>query len=82
MAVHVSPESAAGGPLAVVRNGDRIRLDVSNRRLDLLVDEREIARRLAESPPSRPVHKRGYAKMYAEHVTQADTGCDFDYLRG
>ena len=82
VAVHVSPESAAGGPLAAVRNGDRIRLDTPNRRLDLLVDEREVKRRLLMRPPRAPIHARGYAKMYAEHVTQADTGCDFDYLRG
>ncbi len=79
--VHVTPESAAGGPLAAVRNGDRISLNVPQRRLDLLVDDREIQRRLHESPPQPPVHKRGYASMYAQHVLQADTGCDFDYLR-
>ena len=80
--VHVTPESAVGGPLGAVRDGDRIRLDVPRRRLDLLVEEREVQRRLAESPPARPTHRRGYAKMYAEHVLQADMGCDFDYLLG
>ncbi len=80
--VHVTPESAVGGPLGAVRDGDRIRLDVPSRRLDLLVEEREVRRRLAESPPARPTHRRGYAKMYAEHVLQADMGCDFDYLLG
>ena len=80
--VHVTPESASGGPLAAVRNGDRIKLDVPNRRLDLLVDDRQIKRRLAESPPARPVHKRGYVSMYSRHVMQADTGCDFDFLLG
>ncbi len=80
--VHVTPESAAGGPLAAVRNGDRIRLDVPARRLDLLVDEREIERRLTETPPNPPVHRRGYTQMYARHVLQADKGCDFDYLLG
>jgi dihydroxy-acid dehydratase len=78
--VHVTPESAAGGPLAAVRNGDRIRLDVPSRRLDLLVDDRRIKQRLSESPPTRPVHKRGYTSMYSRHVLQADTGCDFDFL--
>ena len=78
--VHVTPESAAGGPLAAVRNGDRISLDVPNRRLDLLVEDREIKRRLHESPPQPPVHKRGYTSMYSRHVLQADTGCDFDFL--
>ena len=79
--VHVTPESAAGGPLAAVRNGDRISLNVPQRRLDLLVEDREIQRRLNESPPQKPVHKRGYASMYSQHVLQADTGCDFDFLR-
>ena len=79
--VHVTPESAAGGPLAAVRNGDRISLNVPERRLDLLVEDREIQRRLHESPPQKPVHKRGYASMYSRHVLQADTGCDFDFLR-
>ena len=79
--VHVTPESAAGGPLAAVRNGDRISLNVPERRLDLLVEDREIQRRLHESPPHRPVHKRGYASMYSQHVLQADSGCDFDFLR-
>ena len=78
--VHVTPESAVGGPLGAVRDGDRIRLDVPRRRLDLLVEEREVQRRLSETPPPRPTHRRGYAKMYAEHVLQADMGCDFDYL--
>ncbi len=78
--VHVTPESAAGGPLAAVRNGDRIKLDVPSRSLDLLVDDREIKRRLTESPPVRPVHKRGYTSMYSQHVMQADSGCDFDFL--
>ena len=82
VAVHVTPESAAGGPLAAVRNGDRIKLDVPNRRLDLLVEDREVERRLSESPPARPIHKRGYAAMYARHVMQADRGCDFDFLLG
>ncbi len=80
--VHVTPESAVGGPLGAVRDGDRIRLDVPRRRLDLLVEEREVQRRLSETPPPRPTHRRGYAKMYAEHVLQADMGCDFDYLLG
>ncbi len=78
--VHVTPESAAGGPLAAVRNGDRISLDVPRRRVDLLVEQREIERRISESPPRRPTHTRGYASMYARHVLQADRGCDFDYL--
>jgi dihydroxy-acid dehydratase len=80
--LHVSPESAIGGPLALVRNGDRIRLSVSRRRLDLLVEEREQARRRAALPPPPPVPARGYARLYAQSVLQAERGCDFDFLSG
>jgi len=79
--VHVAPESAAGGPLAAVRNGDMIQLDVPNRRLELLVDDREISRRLNERPESKLHHRRGYGWLHAQHVLQADKGCDFDFLR-
>ena len=79
--VHVTPESAAGSPLAAVQNGDIIELDVPNRRLDLLVDEREVQRRLSEIPQPKPHFRRGYGVMYSQHVTQADEGCDFDFLR-
>jgi dihydroxy-acid dehydratase len=79
--VHVAPESADGGPLAAVRNGDRIRLDASNRRLDLCVADDEIAHRLAESRPPRVPARRGYAALFERHVGQADRGCDFDFLR-
>jgi dihydroxy-acid dehydratase len=79
--LHVSPEAAVGGPLALVRDGDRIRLSVSDRRLDLLVDDAELARRRAAMPrPSAPP-ARGYAKLYMDHVLQAEHGCDFDFLR-
>jgi dihydroxy-acid dehydratase len=77
--LHVTPESAVGGPLAAVRNGDRIRLSVNARRIDLLVPDEEIARRLAGQVPP-PVPERGYAALYQRHVTQADKGCDFDFL--
>jgi dihydroxy-acid dehydratase len=79
--LHVSPEAAVGGPLALVKNGDRIRLSVSERRLDLLVDEAELARRRAawRAPATPP--QRGYAKLYMDHVLQAEHGCDFDFLR-
>jgi dihydroxy-acid dehydratase len=80
--LHVTPESAAGGPLALVANGDRIRLSVRERRIDLLVDEAELARRRAALPPPAPSATRGYAKLYHDHVLQADGGCDFDFLRG
>ena len=79
--VHVTPESASGSPLAAVRDGDIIELDVPNRRLDLLVDEREVQRRLTEVPPQKPHFSRGYGAMYSQHVMQADKGCDFDFLR-
>ncbi len=82
LVVHVTPESAAGGPLAAVRTGDQILLDVPNRRLDLLVDEREIRHRLVGAPPVAPRYGRGYGWMYGRHVQQADLGCDFDFLRG
>jgi dihydroxy-acid dehydratase len=77
--LHVTPESAVGGPLAAVRNGDRIRLSVKDRRIDLLVPGEEIARRLAAHTPP-PVPERGYAALYQRHVLQADKGCDFDFL--
>jgi L-arabonate dehydrase len=79
--VHVTPEAAAGGPLAAVRNGDMIALDVPNRRLDLLVPADEIARRLASRPQPPRHHRRGYGWLFAQHILQADKGCDFDFLR-
>jgi dihydroxy-acid dehydratase len=80
--LHVTPEAAADGPLGLVRTGDRIRLSVSERRVDLLVDEAELARRRAALPARPAVAGRGYAKLYQDHVMQADAGCDFDFLRG
>ena len=80
--LHVSPESAVGGPLALVKNGDEIAIDVSAGRIDLLVEEAELERRRAAwTPPARP-HQRGYIRLYQEHVTQAHEGCDFDFLQG
>ena len=79
--LHVSPEAAVGGPLAAVRSGDRIALSVANKRIDLLVDAAEIARRLeAWAPPPEPT--RGYAALYRRTVLQAPQGCDFDFLVG
>jgi dihydroxy-acid dehydratase len=81
--LHITPESAVGGPLAVVQNGDRITLDVEARRIDLLIDDAEMQRRLAawkESPPQRKAARRGYAKLFEESVLQADQGCDFNFL--
>jgi dihydroxy-acid dehydratase len=79
--LHVSPESAVGGPLAFVRNGDRIALSVANRSLNLLVDDAEIARRKAAHRPATAEGLRGYARLYMETVMQAESGCDFDFLR-
>jgi dihydroxy-acid dehydratase len=79
--LHVSPEAAIGGPLALVKNGDRIRLSVTERRIDLQVDEREIQRRKASWKPPVAPPGRGYAKLYMDHVLQAEHGCDFDFLR-
>ena len=79
--LHVTPEASAGGPLALVRTGDRIRLSVKERRVDLLVDEAELERRRANQPARAASPERGYAKLYQDHVMQADAGCDFDFLR-
>jgi dihydroxy-acid dehydratase len=78
--LHVTPESYVGGPLALVRDGDAIELDVAARRLELHVDEAELARRRAEWNPPPPHYSRGFGALYLEHVTQADQGCDFDFL--
>lgn len=82
--VHISPESARGGPLALVRSGDRIRLSVARRRLDVLVDAAELAGRAAQAAAqvSAAPPQRGYARLYHDNVTQADEGCDFGFLRG
>jgi dehydratase ilvD1 len=82
--LHVSPESAAGGPLAVVRNGDEILLDGPNRRLELLIDAQELKARLAQWQQHQPASKytRGYYRLYTEHVMQAERGCDLDFLAG
>jgi dihydroxy-acid dehydratase len=79
--LHVSPEAAIGGPLALVKNGDRIKLSVRDRKIDLLVSEDELKKRKAawRSPSETPT--RGYRKLYMDHVLQAEHGCDFDFLR-
>jgi dihydroxy-acid dehydratase len=79
--LHVTPESAIGGPLAYVRSGDRIRLSVARRELTLLVPAEELARRAAQNPIIPPTAERGYRKLFLESVTQADKGVDFDFLR-
>jgi len=77
--LHVAPEAAVGGPLAAVRDGDRIRLSIANKRIDLLVEPEEIARRLEGFQPP-PAPARGYKALYRRTVTQAPEGCDFDFL--
>jgi dihydroxy-acid dehydratase len=78
--LHVTPESAIGGPLAHVRNGDRIRLSVQRREISLLVADAELARRAQEQPVVTPQAERGYRKLFLATVMQADRGVDFDFL--
>jgi L-arabonate dehydrase len=78
--LHVAPESAIGGPLSLVQNGDEIVLDVPDRKLELLVDSAELARRAQQFTPPAPHYQRGYGRLFLDHVTQADLGCDFDFL--
>ena len=82
--LHIAPEAAVGGPLAIVQTGDRISLDVEARRIELLIDDAELQRRLAAwkaSPPHRERPARGYARLFEDCVLQADQGCDFDFLQ-
>jgi len=79
--LHISPESAIGGPLAIVETGDLITLDVEARQLHLHLSEEEIARRLTAWKPAPPHFTRGYGKLFLSHVTQAHLGCDFDFLQ-
>ena len=78
--LHVAPESHVGGPLALVRSGDPVTLDVASRILSLDVPERELAGRRARWRPPAARFERGYGALYSEHITQADQGCDFDFL--
>ncbi len=78
--LHVTPDAASGGPLALVRDGDRIKISVKERRLDLLVANDELGRRREALPPPPPPPSRGYRKLYYDHVLQADRGADFDFL--
>ena len=80
--LHVTPESAVGGPLAVVEDGDVISLDVESRTINLELPEEEIVKRTKDLPERKSLHARGYTKLYLDHVTQADKGCDFDFLEG
>jgi dihydroxy-acid dehydratase len=79
--LHVTPDSASGGPLGLVRHGDRIRLSVKERRIDLLVEETELNKRAAAIKPTERTSERGYAKLYAREILGADEGCDFAFLR-
>jgi dihydroxyacid dehydratase/phosphogluconate dehydratase len=79
--LHVSPESAANGPLRAVQNGDLISLEVDGQRLDLDVPAEEVQRRLDALGDTVPKYRRGYGALYLERVLQADEGCDFDFLR-
>lgn len=80
--LHVSPEAAVGGPLALVRDGDIIEFNLAERRLDLLVEADELERRRAQWQPPEPRQSRGYRALYTRHIEQAHLGCDFDFLRG
>jgi dihydroxy-acid dehydratase len=80
MVVHISPESAVGGPLAVVKDGDLIELDVHGRRLELEVSNAELRKRLKSWKPPEPHYLRGYGRMFLDHILQAHQGCDFDFL--
>jgi dihydroxy-acid dehydratase len=79
--LHVTPESALGGPLAYVQNGDRIRLSLAKRELTLLVSDQVLAQRAQQSPVQVPTAERGYRRLFLEHVLQADEGADFDFLQ-
>lgn len=80
--LHVSPESFVGGPLAIVREGDLIELDVPARQLNMRVSQAELNRRRAAWRPREGIYPRGYGKLFMQHITQADEGCDFDFLEG
>ena len=80
--LHIAPESFVGGPLAFVRDGDIIELDVPARRLSIRVEDEELSRRRAAWVAPQPQYARGFGRMYSHHVTQADQGCDFDFLEG
>ncbi|MBV9182450.1 MAG: dihydroxy-acid dehydratase [Acidobacteria bacterium] len=80
--LHVSPESFVGGPLALLQEGDVIELDVERRKLNMLVGDAELSRRRTIWQPKKAIYPRGYGKLFIEHITQADQGCDFDFLEG
>lgn len=80
--LHVAPESFVGGPLALLREGDIVELDVARKQLNMRVNDEEIARRRAAWSPREGIYPRGYGKLFMQHIRQADEGCDFDFLEG
>ena len=80
--LHVSPESFVGGPLAWLKEGDIVELDVEQRKLNMLVPDEELSRRRQAWRPQKGIYPRGYGKLYMQHIKQADKGCDFDFLEG
>jgi dihydroxyacid dehydratase/phosphogluconate dehydratase len=78
--LHIAPESYVGGPLALVRNGDIILVDISKRKIELIISVEEMMERKAAWTPPVDKYSRSYTRMYMEHVTQANDGCDFDFL--
>ncbi len=80
--LHVTPDAASGGPLALVQNGDRIKLSVKARSIALMVDDAELKRRAAKQPKAAAEPARGYARLYAQEILGADQGCDFAFLKG
>ena len=80
--LHVSPESWVGGPLALVKTGDIVELDVPGRKLNLKISDEEMAKRKAAWKPGERKYPRGYGKIFSQHVSQADKSCDFDFLEG
>src|SRR5438105_2992576 len=80
--LHVSPESFVGGPLALLKEGDTIDLDVAKRQLNMHVSDEELARRREAWRPREGIYPRGYGSLFMQHVRQADEGCDFDFLEG
>jgi L-arabonate dehydrase len=79
--LHVAPESAIGGPLALVETGDEVELDVPGRQIELKVDATALDARREKFQPAPPKYERGYGRLFLDHVTQANLGCDFDFLR-
>ena len=79
--LHVAPEAWIGGPLALLKTGDIVELDIPNRSLNMRVSDTELAERRAARKPPEPRYQRGYGYMFTKHIEQADKGCDFDFLR-